>query len=202
MIDILTNFNLMQKRGKINRIANVWHKTCPELKLMKKIFLVFLFLLVTDYSFGEVYKWVDDKGGVHFTDDLIQIPEKYRPQIERLGTLEEREQTLPKKKEESPRDRLGKGEDHWKGRVEEWNKKLKDAQEKVNSLRVKYNEITEKFNESKNSVERTNLRKERDQIRNEMDKYKTQIDEAKDMLEKKIPEEASIFGAKPEWVKQ
>ena len=169
---------------------------------MKRIFFVLLVLFVAKLSFGEVYKWVDDKGGVHFTDDLIQIPEKFRPQIERLGPSEEREQTLPKKKDESSRDRLGKGEDYWKGRVEEWNKKLKDAQEKVNNLRVKYNEMTEKFNESKSSVERMNLRKERDQIKNEMDKYKTQIEEAKDMLEKKIPGEAAIFGAKPEWIKQ
>jgi predicted nucleic acid-binding Zn-ribbon protein len=169
---------------------------------MKKILFFLFFLLIPGLSFGEVYKWVDDKGGIHFTDDLIQIPEKYRPQIERLGPSVERDQTLPKKKDESYRDRLGKGEDYWKGRVEEWNKKLKDAQEKVNNLRVKYNELTEKFNESKNSVERTNLRKERDQIKSEMDKYKTQTEEAKDMLEKKIPGEAAIFGAKPEWIKQ
>ncbi len=27
---------------------------------------------------GEVYKWIDDKGDVHFTDDYSSIPEKYR----------------------------------------------------------------------------------------------------------------------------
>ncbi len=169
---------------------------------MRNIFFILSLLLIAEPSFGEVYKWTDDRGGVHFTDDMIQIPEKYRPQIEKLGMSEEKDATLPKRKAESYRDRLGKGEDYWKGRVEDWNKKLKDAQEKVNTLRFKYNEITEKFNESKNSVERVNLRKERDQVKNEMEKYKTQIEEAKDMLEKKIPGEAAIFGAKPEWVKQ
>ncbi len=29
---------------------------------------------------AEVYKWIDDKGDVHFTDDYSKIPEKYRPQ--------------------------------------------------------------------------------------------------------------------------
>jgi chromosome segregation ATPase len=182
---------------------------------MKRIFLILLFLFSTEFSFAEVYKWVDEKGGVHFTDDFIQIPEKYRPQIERLGTSEEKIETKiegessPKKKvektrprEDTYRDRIGKGEEYWKGRVEEWSKKLKDAQERVNNLRVKYNELTEKFNESKSSAERINLRKERDQIKNEIDKYKTQIEEAKYMLEKKIPEEAEIFKAKPEWIKQ
>lgn len=176
--------------------------------IMKKIFFILLFLFLTQLSFAEVYKWVDEKGGVHFTDDILQIPEKYRPQIERLGPSEEKVDTKiegkssTNKNEGTYRDRIGRDEGYWKGQVEEWNKRMKDAQERVNSLRTKYNELTEKFNESKSSAERINLRKERDQIKNEMDRYKTQIEEAKHMLEKKIPEEAEIFKAKPEWIKQ
>ncbi len=33
-------------------------------------------------SYGEMYRWVDEKGTVHFTDDLSSIPEKYRQGIE------------------------------------------------------------------------------------------------------------------------
>jgi len=176
--------------------------------IMKRIFIILLFLFSTELSFAEVYKWVDEKGVFHFTDDILQIPEKYRPQIERLGPSEEKVdkkiegKSSTKKKEGTYRDRIGRGEEFWKGRVEEWSKKLKDAQEGVNNLRAKYNEVTEKFNDSKSSAERINLRKERDQIKNEIEKYKTQIEEAKVMLEKKIPEEAEIFKAKPEWIKQ
>jgi chromosome segregation ATPase len=178
------------------------------ISIMKRIFFILLFLFSTELSFAEVYKWVDEKGVVHFTDDIIQIPEKYRPQIERLGPSEEKVDTKiegkssTNKKEGTYRDRIGRDEGYWKGQVEEWNKKLKDAQERVNNLRTKYNEFTEKFNDSKSSAERINIRKERDQIKNEIEKYKTQIEEAKYMLEKKIPEEAEIFKAKPEWIKQ
>ena len=35
-----------------------------------------------------------------------------------------------------------------------------------------------------------------------MDQCRIQIEEAKEMLEKKIPEEANLYEAKPEWVKQ
>jgi hypothetical protein len=35
-----------------------------------------------------------------------------------------------------------------------------------------------------------------------MDQYKNQLEEAKTMLEKKIPEEAEIYKAKQEWIKQ
>jgi hypothetical protein len=35
-----------------------------------------------------------------------------------------------------------------------------------------------------------------------MDQSKIEIEEAKNMIEKKIPEEAELYKAKPEWVKQ
>jgi len=166
-----------------------------------------LFLLLTEISSAEVYKWVDDKGVVHFTDDLIQVPEKYRPKAERTGSPEEKGEatvegeSTPKKKEEPYRDRLGRGEDYWKGRLEEWRKKLIESQTRLEALRTKYNEMTEKYNDSKSTAERGMLRKERDQIKNDMDQCKIGIDEARNMIEKKIPEEAEIYKAKPEWVK-
>jgi hypothetical protein len=59
-----------------------------------------------------------------------------------------------------------------------------------------------RYNDSKSTAERGNLRIERDHVKSEMDHYKIQIDEAKNMLDKKIPEEAELYKAKPEWVKQ
>jgi hypothetical protein len=35
---------------------------------------------------AEVYKWIDDKGDFHFTDEYSNIPEKYRPVIETRET--------------------------------------------------------------------------------------------------------------------
>lgn len=175
---------------------------------MKRILFIILFVLfVSDFSFAEVYRWVDDKGVVYFTDDITQIPEKYRPKAERMGLPEGKEETKgeaesPQKKEESYRDRLGRGEDYWKGRVEEWRKKLRESQVRLEALRVKYNAMTERFNDSKSTAERANIRKERDQVKSEMDQMNVQIEEAKEMLEKKIPEEADLYKAKPEWIKQ
>jgi chromosome segregation ATPase len=175
--------------------------------MMKKIFFILLFLLIVKPAFAEVYKWVDEKGVLHFTDDIMQIPEKYRTQIERLVTLDERLETKiegessPMKKGEDYLDRIGRGEGYWRGWVEEWRKKLNNAQERVSDLRAKYNELTERFNDSKSSTERINIRKERDEIKKEIEKLKNQIEEAKYMLEKKIPEDAEIFKAKQEWIK-
>jgi clan AA aspartic protease (TIGR02281 family) len=57
---------------------------------MPFIILSFILLIVmVPSSYGEMYKWVDEKGTVHFTDDLSKIPEKYRPDAEtRKPTIE------------------------------------------------------------------------------------------------------------------
>jgi chromosome segregation ATPase len=193
---------------KIN-ILKIFGIRIAEGIVMKRILVTILFIFfISGISFAEVYKWVDEKGVVYFTDDITQVPEKYRSRAEKIGLPEEKGETkvegelMPKRKEETYRDRLGRGEDYWKGRVEEWRKKLKELQDKLEILRGRYNELTEKFNDSKSTAERGNLRRERDQVKSEMDQCKIQIEEARDMLEKKIPEEADLYKAKPEWVKQ
>jgi chromosome segregation ATPase len=176
---------------------------------MKRILVIILFILfISQIAFAQVYRWVDEKGVVYFTDDITQVPEKYRPNAKIIGSSEEKGEAKvdgelsPKKKEETYRDRLGRGEDYWKARMEDAKKKLKDLQDNLEILRNKYNELTEKYNDSKSTVERGNLRKERDQVKNEMDQCKLQIEENKNMIEKKIPEEAELYKAKPEWLKQ
>jgi len=44
-------------------------------------FIIILALFVP-FSYGEMYKWVDEKGTVHFTDDPSAIPDKYREEAE------------------------------------------------------------------------------------------------------------------------
>ena len=174
---------------------------------MKTLTLILLFLFTATLSYAQVYKWVDEKGIVHFTDDITRIPERHRRTLEEVEVKEQKIETkeegeAPQKKQaDSYKDRLGRGEEYWKGRVEESRKKLQSLQEKVESLRLKYNELTEKFNTSKSSVERAMIRNDREQIKNQMDELRVQIGEAKEMLEKKIPEEASLYRAKPEWIK-
>lgn len=164
--------------------------------------------LISQLSFAEIYKWVDEKGEVHFTDDMTQVPEKYRPKAEEIrssgpGNEETKGEgeITPKIKEGIYKDQSGRGEDYWKGRVEEWRRKLEEQQDRMQALQVKYNQLIMRFNESKSSIERGDIRKESEQVKNEMDQCRIQIQEARDMIEKKIPEEGELYKAKPEWVK-
>jgi predicted nucleic acid-binding Zn-ribbon protein len=176
-------------------------------KIQSVVLLAGLALLMSRMAFSEVYKWVDKKGVTHFTDDMTQVPENFKPKAQTIDTYQEREDTRIEedsahpKKEDSYKDRLGRGEDYWKGRIEEWRNKLKEQQDKLGGLRAKYNALTERYNDSRSTAERATLRKERDQVKTEIDQSNAQIEESRSLIEKKIPEEAELYKANPEWIK-
>jgi clan AA aspartic protease (TIGR02281 family) len=46
------------------------------------IWAILTLLVLAPYAGAQVYKWVDEKGNLHFADDLSNVPEKYRPGAE------------------------------------------------------------------------------------------------------------------------
>ena len=61
---------------------------------MKRIAIVFFtimfgLLLYSQSAQGEIYKWIDEKGTVHFTEDPETIPEKYRENVKSRTTEED-----------------------------------------------------------------------------------------------------------------
>jgi clan AA aspartic protease (TIGR02281 family) len=68
-------------------------------------FVVAFFIVlgaIASVSYGEMYKWVDDKGAVHFTDDLSNIPEKYREEVETRKSPKETSTSQPREITQSP----------------------------------------------------------------------------------------------------
>ncbi|MGQ9646072.1 MAG: aspartyl protease family protein [Thermodesulfobacteriota bacterium] len=54
---------------------------------MNKVFALLILLIALVFpANAEMYKWVDEKGTVHFTDDISSVPEKYRQEIEMRKT--------------------------------------------------------------------------------------------------------------------
>jgi clan AA aspartic protease (TIGR02281 family) len=52
------------------------------MRFLRFLLLFIMMAVLVPSSYGEMYKWVDEKGTVHFTDDLSSIPEKYRQDAE------------------------------------------------------------------------------------------------------------------------
>jgi isoleucyl-tRNA synthetase len=62
-----------------------------SMKTMMLVLMTFLFGLsfISQPSYAEIYKWVDDKGTVHFTEDPATIPEKYQDNAKSRQTEED-----------------------------------------------------------------------------------------------------------------
>jgi len=168
---------------------------------------IILFLFVICWVcpvFGETFQWVDEGGRVHFADDFTKIPEKYRAGTVRIENEDRKISTDEKQmkgEDDNVKDWLGRGEDYWRKRVAEVKNNLKSLLDKSEDLRIKHDELTTRYNDSRTSVERAAIKNERDQIRQEIEKNKAEIEEMRKVLEKKIPEEAELYRAKPEWIK-
>lgn len=70
--------------------------------MQKKVLIAALtvaLLMIPFLIHAEVYKWIDDKGTIHFTDDNSNVPEKYLPVAETQPFL--KESSLPGIQEKS-----------------------------------------------------------------------------------------------------
>jgi clan AA aspartic protease (TIGR02281 family) len=57
-----------------------------RLRMRKTFFLLAILIALVLPASAEMYKWVDEKGTVHFTDDISSIPEKYLENVEERKT--------------------------------------------------------------------------------------------------------------------
>lgn len=71
---------------------------------MRLIFLCIVVLSISiSPSYADMYKWVDEKGTVHFTDDPSAIPEKYRENAETRKPSKEIGTTSRQQPQEGPK---------------------------------------------------------------------------------------------------
>ena len=111
-----------------------------SMKTMTVVLIITLFglLPIFQLAHAEVFKWVDEKGTVHFTDDPATIPEKYRDKANSRTTEEElmtpEEKIRAKQKyEENVRERLKREKKDYDAK--ELEKRVKEIMEKEQKQR-------------------------------------------------------------------
>ncbi len=188
---------------------------------MKRMGFVILLglILFSSSALGQGgYKWVDEKGTVHFTDDLSQVPDKYRDQISETkpqgkpvlspsgeppkSTGEEKKIQPPSESASEEKDLLGRGEDWWRATAKKWNEKLetaqKDYQKAFKEWKLKEQELeSSKF--KPDSLKRK-LKLELNALEEKVRGCENQVEEAKNMVENVLPEQARKYGANPDWL--
>ena len=178
--------------------------------------LIFIGLILYGaVSWGqEIYQWTDEKGILHFTDDMSLVPERYRNQVQKKKVPKEpsplpRPPDTTEEKEEisSPvpeqKDTVGRGEEWWRMKVEEWNEKLLLANQNYETAYAEWKAKEKELEESKfkpKSLQRK-LMAEMKLLEDRMKEWEKQKEEAKNMLENVLPKEAEEFKADPDWIK-
>ncbi len=177
-------------------------------------------LLSSILAFGqEIYRWVDEKGIVHFSDDLSLVPEIYRDQIPKTKPTQEpasppsiespkrmgEEKEIESAPESAPeqKDILGRGEEWWRAIASEWNEKLNAARTNYENA---YNEWKSKEQELEasqfkpDSLKRK-LKAETKALEEKVKDWEKQVEEARNMLENVLPKQARDYRANPEWLR-
>jgi hypothetical protein len=70
--------------------------------------IVALFCLFQTPLWAKIYKWKDDQGKLHFTDDRAKIPQKYREKVQKFkGVTEPRPKVEEPEQEDEPKEEEG-----------------------------------------------------------------------------------------------
>ncbi len=174
---------------------------------MKRALLIMAVLLFASAGrTGEVLRWVDERGVVHFTDDGASVPKEYREQIERRELPEERETASGSARESKAtmgeeRDRHGRGEDYWANRAKEIKGQLDQAYKDYERVRLEYNDLVAQYNTIRSRAKKRQYQERIESLQKELSRRKEDVERAKELLEKALPEEAERAGAPAEWVK-
>src|SRR4030067_2718465 len=108
------------------------------------LILIMTFLLITyTLQAHTFYKWVDEKGGVNYTDDYNSIPPAHRDRVEIEWVHEEDpsppiQKIAPQKSEETRTDIYGQDEAYWKRKVRPWKEFLRTAEANYEKAHAKF----------------------------------------------------------------
>lgn len=115
---------------------------------MKTIILTISFLvLFVGVSHSEIFKWTDEKGSVHFTEDPATILEKYRDKAK--GRLTEEDLMTPEEKARAKKEHEESVRDHLKRDQKAYEKSIQDERQRKLRKEHEYSEYEEQINAEK-----------------------------------------------------
>jgi hypothetical protein len=177
---------------------------------MKRVLVIMAVLLFASTgSAGEYFKWVDERGVVHFTNIPSSVPEEYKDEAERRVMPTEKEAPSGGTREsavateqptEERKDRFGRGRDFWVNWTNEARRRLRRAQDDYNRLQREYRQTMRDLDRAVSTAQREAHKNKRDSLRVDMERRREDVRKAKEELEIKIPQAAAMAEAPAEWV--
>ena len=180
---------------------------------------VWLSVLWVGVGWGQMYKWTDPQGTVHFTDNVSQIPPAYRAKAQLLETSPPASAPATPSQESAkppaavsapaetpppapPQDRLGRGPDYWQALVKGWSTQLRQGMLKRDRLQLLHDGLRAVADNTRDVWERGRLEAQVAQLQQSIAEIDKRIREAQEMLQTTLPAEALRLGADPNWLKE
>jgi len=158
-----------------------------------------------------LYQWTDDQGIVHVTDNLQNVPQKYRPRATQIGQPASGE--VRTGGQESRGTAAGNdavpaagNEDqqkaHWQQRMIDAKLELQFAEEKSRQLEQRKSELQSKWGSSGAALPPQEAIDEMNQIGAELSRAQQEVDRARNVVNTVIPDEARRAGVPPGWLRE
>jgi len=159
---------------------------------------------------AELYKWVDESGAVHFTDDLTNVPLKQRPQAEKEGQDAQENPNIQinliPNNTKSPSsykssNQFNKSISPSSARQNEahWQKRIKDARDDLTQAK---NELDETLMARRKNLESgPGMQERQSQLAEKESALQKKIEDLEYQVNEGIAEEARKAGVPPGWVR-
>ncbi len=178
------------------------------------IMIVMVLLVTAGAAFSQtdqtsyLYQWTDEKGVVHITDGLGNVPEKYRNKALRIEQSKNKDESGQQGQQEiytQPRVPDDVGEDTVA--KAEWQMRIKDARNRLAAAEQRYAELDQQRQDAlgrwggpasgqlSGPAEAAQIEEQMRAVQNEIDSIKREIDVV-------IPDEARKAGVPPGWLRE
>jgi hypothetical protein len=171
------------------------------------------------FAWGQVYKWTDRQGNVHFADDPSRIPPEHRSNAEverasppapsptpsdeaaKVAPTDDATASSAPPSDAPPTDRLGRGPEHWQQLAQQWWVRLQRHSSERDRLQLLYHYTRNLARTTRDASDRSRLHAETTRLEKAIAEVEAQIKEAESMLSTTLPLEARRLGANPDWLK-
>lgn len=154
-----------------------------------------------------LYQWTDDRGVVHISDSLGNVPKKYRGKALKIEELETKEESA-QQQEKAVKPSGAADQDYIDAEIKaEWQDRIRAARQRLANAQRRYQELERKRNEEvaksgASPIGQLEGRVKAQQMEAEMQQAQKDIDDARNEVENDIPEEARKAGVPPGWLRE
>jgi hypothetical protein len=176
-------------------------------------------ILCASLVWGQIYRWTDDTGQVHLTDNPSHIPPKHRtdttvygmttPPVPEVSASPDAQAPEPLSAPPSqssaaaePRDRLGRGPEYWRALARQWTTELQQHTAERDRLQLLYDYTRDLANATRDVWDRGRLEAEVERLGKALADIAQRLVQARTMLQTTLPLEATQLGANPEWLRE